>query len=134
MDKKTLRSGYNFVERSLLGRKIEDIEETMSIVAFLRLLQRGETPPRQVKVEGLDRLLLRMSDRDSGRFLRRIFSDASDILMQRGSVILFPVGRIGQNLHPKFVVDGKDVSFYHLFSKGLKQEDVGHWWSGFSLS
>jgi len=134
MSKKRLRPGYNFVERSLLGRKIEDIEETMSIIAFLRLLRRGEMPPRQVKVEGLDRLLLRMQDRDSGRFLRRILSDVSDILMQRGPVILFPVTKIGQNLHPKFAVDGKDVSFYHLFSKGLRQEDVGHWWSGFSLS
>jgi hypothetical protein len=134
VNKKSLRSGYNFVERSLLGRKIEDIEETMSVVAFLRLLRRGETPPRQVKVEGLERLLLRMSDRDSGRFLRRILSDAGDILMQRGPVILFAVAKIGQNLHPRFVVDGKDVPFYHLFSKGLRQEDVGHFWSGFSLS
>jgi len=134
MNKKRLRSGYNFVERSLLGRKIEDIEETMSVVAFLQLLRRGGTPPRRVKVEGLDRLLLRMQDRKSSRFLRRTLSDAGDILMQRGPVVLFPVTRIGQNLHPKFVVDGKDVPFYHLFSKGLRQEDVGHFWSGFSLS
>jgi hypothetical protein len=104
---KHLRSGYNFVERNLLGHKIEDIKETMSIVAFLRLLRRGETPPRQVKVVGLDRLLLRMQDRDSSRFLRRLLSEASDILMQRGPVILFPVVRISWNLHPKLVVDGK---------------------------
>jgi hypothetical protein len=134
MDKKSLRSGYNFVERNLLGRKIEDIEGTISIVAFLRLLRRGETPPRQVKVEGLDRLLLRMQDRESGRFLRRLLSDASDTLMQYGPVILFPVARIGWNLHPKLVVDGEDVLFYNIFSKGLRQEDVGHLWSGFSLS
>lgn len=126
MDKKSLRSGYNFVERNLLDSKIEDIEETMSIVAFLRLLQHGETPPRQVKVEGLDRLLLRMQDRESSRFLRRLLSEASDTLMQSGAVILFPVARIGQNLHPKLVVDGKDVQFYHIFSKGLRQEDVGY--------
>ncbi|GEM_PF-978475 len=134
MDKKSLRSGYNFVERNLLDRKIEDIEETMSIVAFLRLLRRGEAPPRQVKVVGLDRLLLRMQDRDSSRFLRRLLADASDTLMQRGPIILFPVTKIGWNLHPKFVVDGKDVQFYHIFSKGLRQEDVGYLWSGFSLS
>lgn len=134
MDKRSLRSGYNFVERNLLGRKIEDIGETISIVAFLRLLHRGETPPRQVKVEGLDRLLLCMQDRESGRFLRRLLSDASDSLMQSGPVILFAVARIGSNLHPKLVVDGKDVQFYPLFSKGLRQEDVGHWWSEFSLS
>ena len=42
--------------------------------------------------------------------------------MQRGLIILFPVSRIAWNLHPKFVVDGQDVSFYHLFSKGLRQE------------
>lgn len=134
MDKKSLRSGYNFVERNLLGSKIEDVEETISIVAFLRLLHRGETPPRQVKVEGLDRLLLRMQDRDSGRFLRRILSDASDVLMRRGPVVLFAVAKMGQNMSPKLVVDGKDVQFYHIFSKGLRQEDVGHWWSGFGLS
>jgi hypothetical protein len=134
MDKKSLRSGYNFVERSLLGHKIEDIEEAMSIIAFLRLLYHGEMPPRQVKVEGLDRLLLRMQDRESGRFLRRIFSDASDILMPRGPVVLFSVAKISQNMNPKLVVDSKDVEFYHIFSKGLRQEDVDHWWSGFSLS
>jgi len=122
------------VERNLLGRKIEDIEATMSIVAFLRLLRAGETLPRQVKVEGLDRLLLRMSDRDSGRFLRRLLSDASDTLMQSGSVILFPVARIGRNLHPKLVVDGKDVRFYHIFSKGLRQEDVGYFRCPFTIS
>ncbi|MFQ5811861.1 MAG: hypothetical protein ACE5I2_01505 [Anaerolineae bacterium] len=134
MDKKKPRSGYNFVERNLLGRRIEDIEESMSIVAFLRLLHHGEAPPRQVKVEGLDRLLLRMQGRDSSRFLRRLLSDASDTLMRSGSVILFPVARIGQNLHPKLVVDGKDVRFYHIFSKGLRQEDVGYFRCPFTIS
>ena len=134
MDKKRLRSGYNFVERNLLGDKIEDIEETMSTIAFLRLLRCGEALPRQVKVEGLDRLLLRMPDRDSSRFLRRLLSDASDALMQRGAVILFPVARIGQNLHPKLVVDGGDVPFYHIFSKGLRQEDVGYFRCPFTIS
>jgi hypothetical protein len=134
MDKKSLRSGYNFVERNLLGHKIEDIEETMSIVAFLRLLPHGETLPRQVKVEGLDRLLLRMQDRESGRFLRRLLSEASDTLMQGGAVVLFPVARIGQNLHPKLVVDDKDVQFYHIFSKGLRQEDVGYFRCPFTIS
>jgi len=134
MNKKSLRSGYNFVERNLLGRKIEDIEETMSIVAFLRLLRRGEAPPRQVKVEGLDRLLRRMQDRDSSRFLRRLLSDASDALMKGGPVILFPVAKIGQNLHPKLVVDDEDVQFYPIFSKGLKQEDVGYFRCPFTIS
>jgi len=134
MDKKSLRSGYNFVERNLLGRKIEDIEEAMSIVAFLRLLRCGEAPPRQVKVEGLDRLLLRMQDRESGRFLRRLLSDASDTLMWHSPVILFPVARIGWNLHPKLVVDGEDVAFYHIFSKGLRQEDVGYFRCPFTVS
>ena len=27
MDRKRLRSGYNFVERNLLGRKIEDVSK-----------------------------------------------------------------------------------------------------------
>lgn len=134
MNKRSLRSGYNFVERNLLGRKIEDIEETMSIVAFLRLLRRGEAPPRQVKVEGLDRLLRRMQDRDSSRFLRRLLSDASDALMRSGPVILFPVAKIGQNLHPKLVVDDEDVQFYPIFSKGLKQEDVGYFRCPFTIS
>ena len=134
MEKQILRPGYNFVERALLGRKIEDIEETMSIIAFLRLLHHGETPPRQVKVVGLDRLLLRMQDRPSGRFLRRLLADASDTLMQRGPTILFPVAKIAWNLHPKLIVADKDVHFYHIFSKGLRQEDVGYLWSGFSLS
>ncbi|MBM4467668.1 MAG: hypothetical protein FJ014_19290 [Chloroflexi bacterium] len=134
MDKKSLRSGYNFVERNMLGNKIEDIEATISIIAFLRLLQRGEIPPRQVKVDGLDRLLLRMQDRDSSRFLRRLLSEASDALMKSGAVVLFPVARIGQNLHPKLVLDGQDVQFYHIFSKGLRQEDVGYFRCPFTIS
>jgi len=134
MDRKSLRSGYNFVERNLLGKKIEDIEETVSIIAFLRLLRSGGALPRRVKVTGLERLLQRMQDRETSRFLRRILSDASDILMQRGPVILFPVTKIAWNLQPHLVVDGKPVRFYHLLSKGLRQEDVGHFWSGFSLS
>jgi len=134
MDRKCLRSGYNFVERNLLGSKIEDIEETISIIAFLRLLHRGEAPPRQVKVEGLDRLLLHMQDRDSSRFLRRLLSEASDALMQSGAVVLFPVARIGQDLHPKLVVDDKDVQFYHIFSKGLRQEDIGYFRCPFTIS
>jgi hypothetical protein len=134
MGKKSLRSRYNFVERNLLVHKIEDIEETISIIAFLRLLRHGEILPHQVKVGGLDWLLLKMQDRDSARFLRRILSDASDVLMQRGSAVLFAMAKIGQNMYPKLVVDGKDVPFYRIFSKGLRQEDVGYWWSGFSLS
>jgi hypothetical protein len=133
MAEKSLRSGYHFVERNLLGHKIEDIERSMSIIAFLRLLHSGEKSPRQLKVEGLDQLLLHMQDRASTRFLRRLLSEASEMLMQHGPTILFPVERITQNQLPKFVVDRKEVSFYHLFSKSLRQEDVGYWWSGFNL-
>jgi len=134
MDKKILRSGYNFVERNLLGRKIEDVEETLSIVEFLRCLRRGEGLPQRVKVVGLDHLLLRWQDRDSARFLRRLLSDASDRLMQQNPVVVFVVERITLDREPKLVLGHQTVRFYHIFSKGLVQQDVGYFYSPFSLS
>jgi len=44
------------------------------------------------------------------------------------------MARIGQNLHLKLVVDDKDVRFYHIFSKGLRQEDVGYFRCPFTIS
>jgi len=134
MDKKSLRSGYNFVERNLLGRKIEDVEEILSIIEFLRRLRRGERLPQRVKVAGLDHLLLRWQGRDTARFLRRLLSDASDRLMRQNPIVVFVVERITVNREPKLVVGGKPVRFYHIFSKGLVQQGVGYFHCPFSLS
>lgn len=129
-----LRSGYNFVECNLLGRKVEDAEETLSIVEFLRRLRRGERLPQRVKVAGLDHLLLRWQDRDSTRFLRRLLSDAGDRLMRQNPIVVFVVERITLNREPKLVLGRQTVRFYHIFSKGLVQQGVGYFHSPFSLS
>jgi hypothetical protein len=130
-----LRPGYHFVEHRLIGRKVEDIGEPMSIVAFLRCLRGRTRLPRAVQVHGLEPLLAHMQAREPARFLRRLFADASDWLMQHSpSIVVFPVERITLNREPHLVYDGQELRFAHVFGRGLQQQDVGYFTAPFALS
>lgn len=130
-----LRPGYHLIERRLIGRKVEDLGEPMSIVAFLRCLKGRTRLRRAVQVHGLEPLLAQMQEREAGRFLRRLFADASDWLMQHSpTIVIFPVDRITLNREPHFVYDGQELRFAHVFGRGLQQQDVGYFTAPFALS
>ena len=130
-----VRPGYHFVEQRLIGRKIEDTGEPMSVVAFLRCLHGQARLPRAVQVYGLEALLSCMQEHEAARFLRRMLSDAADWLMQHSpSIVIFPVARITLNHEPYLVYGGQELRFAHLFGHGLQQEDVGYFTAPFTLS
>jgi hypothetical protein len=130
-----LRPGYHFVESRLIGHKVEDVGEPMSIVAFLRCLHGHVRLPRAVQVYGLEPLLAHVQAREDARFLRRILADASDWLMQYSpSIVIFPITRITLNHEPYLVYDGQELRFAHVFGHGLQQEDVGYFAAPFALS
>lgn len=131
-----LRPGYHFVERRFIGRKIEDPGEPMSIVALLRCLRGRIRLPRAVQVHGLESLLAQMQDREVGRFLRRLLTDASDWLMQHSpSIVIFPVEQITLNREPHLIYDRQELRFVHVFGRGLQQEDVVRYFTApFALS
>jgi len=139
-----LRPGYHFVESRLIGHKVENVGEPLSVVAFLRCLHEhacsGRSPdrarlPRAVQVYGLEPLLAHAQAREEARFLRRILADASDWLMQHSpSIVIFPVGRITLNHEPYLVYEGRELRFAHVFGRGLQQEDVGYFAAPFALS
>jgi hypothetical protein len=52
-----LRPGYYLLEKGQLGQAIPRPRETMSVIAFLRAVQREEPLPDKVCVLGLERLL-----------------------------------------------------------------------------
>jgi len=130
-----LRPGYHFVESRLIGHKVEDVGEPMSVVAFLRCLQGQTRLPRAVQVYGLEALLSCMQEREPVHFLRRLLADAADWLMQHSpSIVIFPVARITLNHEPYLVYGGQELRFAHLFGRGLQQEDVGYFTAPFALS
>ena len=130
-----LRPGYHFVESRLIGHKVENVGEPMSVVAFLRCLHGHARLPRAVQVYGLEPLLAHAQGREEARFLRRILADASDWLMQHSpSIVVFPVGRITLNHEPYLVYEGRELRFAHVFGRGLQQEDVGYFAAPFALS
>ncbi len=125
-----LKAGYNLVERALIGDRYEDASEVMSIIQFLRHLERGTGLPRRLKVTGLDRL---MSTLDDVKPLHRIFYEAGEKLFRRSPVILFPVDRVTMDTEPKMYWRNQEIRLRSLFGNRLEPQGVGYFFSPFNI-
>jgi len=125
-----LKAGYNLVERELIGRRCEDISEVMSIVQFLRNLETGRAPPRRFKVTGLDRLLATVDD---SKIIHNILYEASEKLLRRSPVILFPVHKLTVDAEPKMYWHNQEIRLRPLFGNRLEPQGVGHFYSPFNI-
>jgi len=89
-----LRPGYYLLERGQLGQTIPRPRETMSIIAFLRAVQREEPLPDQLCVLGLERLLHHADDvrRAAGVIRQALYNPQANRHLRRQSpVVILPL-------------------------------------------
>jgi hypothetical protein len=122
--------GYNLVERKLLGKEFEEISEKISIIEFLRRLQRGQALELKISVVGLDELLL-SGDKISS-YVRSLLVKSTGILWNH--IIQFPIdGELVLNREPKIKYRGREISLTPIFGNRLMPKADGYFYSPFNI-
>jgi hypothetical protein len=122
--------GYNLVERKLLGNEFEEISEKISIIEFLRRLQRGQALELKISVVGLDELLL-SGDKISS-YVRSLLVKSTGILWNH--IIQFPIdGELVLNREPKIKYRGREISLTPIFGNRLMPKADGYFYSPFNI-
>jgi hypothetical protein len=122
--------GYNLVERKLLGKEFEEINEKISIIEFLRRLQREQALELKISVVGLDELLL-SGDKISS-YVRSLLVKSTGILWNH--IIQFPIdGELVLNREPKIKYRGREISLTPIFGNRLMPKADGYFYSPFNI-
>jgi len=128
-----LKVGYNLVEIDKIGKKYEDINEMMSIINFLRLLNQNADIPKKIKVLGLERFLT-IEDRELSKFVRNLLSQNASKLLQKNHIVLFPVSHISLDTEPRLgKVEEKPIRLVPIFGNRLEQIDIGYFYAPFNI-
>ena len=89
-----LRPGYYLLEKGQLGQALPRPKETMSIIAFLRAVQREEALPDKVCSLGLERLLYHAADnrRAAGAIRQALYNPRGNRHLRRQSpIVILPL-------------------------------------------
>jgi len=125
-DLKLMEVGYNFVERKLLGKEFEEIEEKMSIVEFLRRLNRKHAIDQKISVTGFEEALL--TEGDAANYIRKILKTSISILRTR--IMQFPInGELTLNREPKIRFKSRELSLTPIFGNRIKPKTIGYFHS-----
>jgi len=128
-----LRVGYNLIEIDKIGKKYEDINEMMSIINFLRLLNENVNIPKKIKVLGLERFLT-IEDRELSKFVRNLLSQNASKLLQKNHIVLFSVSHISLDTEPRLGrVEEKPIRLVPIFGNRLEQIDIGYFYAPFNI-
>jgi len=127
---KLMEVGYNLVERKHLGNEFEEINEKISIIEFLRRLQREQALELKISVVGLDELLL-SGDKISS-YVRSLLVKSTGILWNH--IIQFPIdGELVLNREPKIKYRGREISLTPIFGNRLMPKADGYFYSPFNI-
>lgn len=127
---KLMEVGYNLVERKLVGKEFEVINEKMSIIEFLRRLRKGQVIEKKISVVGLDELML--SGNEISSYIRSLLVESTGILWNR--IIQFPVdGDLVLNREPKIKYRGREISLTPIFGNRLVPKATGYFYAPFNI-
>ena len=127
---KLMEVGYNLVERKLVGKEFEVINEKISIIDFLRRLRKGQAIKEKISVVGLDELML--SGGEISSYIRSLLVESTGILWNR--IIQFPVdGDLVLNREPKIKYRGREISLTPIFGNRLVPKAAGYFYSQFNI-
>ena len=118
--------GYNLIERKLIGKEFEEIEDKISIIEFLRRLREKQTINQRIAVTGLEELLL--AGVETARYIRKILVGCTSML--RAHIIQFPInGELVLNREPKITYKAKEVSIAPIFGNRIRPKTIGYFHS-----
>jgi hypothetical protein len=122
--------GYNLVERELIGKEFEEIEERMSIVEFLRRLLRRQDVGEKISVVGLDELLF--SNERVASYIRDLLVSSTGLLWDR--IVQFLIyGSLVLDREPKIRYRGKEIRLTPIFGNRLVPRTSGYFYSPFNI-
>ena len=114
--------GYNLIEKKMIGKGFEEIEDKISIIEFLRRLYGRQTINQKIAVTGLEEALL--SSEETARYIRKVLVDSTSML--RAHIIQFPInGELVLNREPKIKYKAKEVSVAPIFGNRIKPKTIG---------
>jgi len=123
---KLMEVGYNIVEKSLIGKEFESIEEKISIIEFLRRLHRKKPVNRKIAVIGLEEALL--TGEETARYIRRTLVNSTSTL--RTNIIQFQInGELILDKEPKIRYKSKEISLTPIFGNRIKPKTIGYFHS-----
>ncbi|MEM4521370.1 MAG: hypothetical protein QXF23_06585 [Candidatus Bathyarchaeia archaeon] len=123
---KLMEVGYNIVEKSLIGKEFESIEEKISIIEFLRRLRRKKPVNRKIAVIGLEEALL--TGEETARYIKRILVNSTSTL--RTNIIQFQInGELILDKEPKIRYKSKEISLTPIFGNRIKPKTIGYFHS-----
>jgi hypothetical protein len=127
---KLMDVGYNLVERKHLGKDFEEISEKISVIEFLRKLQRRQTIESKISVVGLDEALL--SGDKISLYIRSLLVRSTGLLWNH--IIQFLIdGDLVLNREPKIRYRGREISLTPIFGNRLAPKADGHFHSPFNI-
>lgn len=118
--------GYNLVEKSLVGKKFEEIEEKMSIIEFLRRVNHKQPIKQTIAITGLEEFL--SSTNEAEKFTRALLSTSANLL--RTHVIQFIIdGYLVMNAEPKIKFLNHEIRLTPIFGNRLTMKAIGYFHS-----
>jgi hypothetical protein len=127
---KLMDVGYNLVEREHLGKEFEEIGEKISIIEFLRSLQRKQSIKPKISIVGLDEALL--SGGKIPSYIRSLLVNSTGMLWNH--IIQFPIdGDLVLNRDPKIRYRGREISLVQIFGNRLVPKADGYFHSPFNI-
>jgi hypothetical protein len=121
-DMQIMEVGYNLIERKLIGKGFEEIEDKISVIEFLRRLRQKQTINQKIAVTGLEEALLAVEE--IAKYVRKILLDSTNML--RTHIIQFPInGELILNREPKIKYKAKEVSLTPIFGNRIKPKTIG---------
>jgi hypothetical protein len=105
-------------------------DDELSIVEFLRRVDRREELPLDVTVTGLDDYLAAADDpEDAAESVHDVLLDRVNFIMNQGSVIQFIVDDVESWKGGVLPIDDTDIRLMTIFGGSIDQEGVG-WYTG----
>jgi len=129
----TLDIGYHVVSTESLD-DVEEFDEHLSIVEFLRRVERQEELPYDVAVHGFDELLYGAADSEAvGEYIRTVLRDNVNYLSFHNYRVQFVVDDVEYWEEPVLAGGDEQISLSSVFRGGLTQEAPGVFTSNLNL-
>lgn len=131
----TLELKYHIMSVDAIEQHEHNTYEELSIVEFLRRVERREKLPYDVTVTGLDDYLAASEDpRETAKYVHRILRDRVNFVMTRNPVVQFVVDEIEHWKAGGVVsVDETEVRLVTIFGGSVNHEGAGWYSSEFNV-
>lgn len=131
----TLELGYHIMSTDAVEEHNHETYEELSVVEFLRRVERREELPYDMTVTGLDDYLAASDDpEETAEYVHRVLRDRVNFVLTRNPVVQFVVVDVEHWKGGGVIPAGETkVRLVTIFGGSVKQEGVGWYSSEFNV-